>query len=116
MSDAEDLEPRSYGCSSGDGNPYDFIVVLVNDGTTQFLCTPCFVQSAMDMVTAIINPDDPEVQKRIAEAGDIDTVPMMGRQVAKRGHEAPTDSLDPDAIDTFEGYVLEDEANEVLGI
>jgi hypothetical protein len=68
------------------------------------------------MVAAITNPDDPEVALRLSEAGDVDGVPMVGRQVAKRGHEAPVDSLDPDAIETFAGYVLDSEVNEILGI
>ena len=116
VSDTTELEPRSYGCSLACGNPYDFIVVLVADGTTQFLCTPCFVRTASDMLEAMMNPDDPTVQQRIAEAGDIDTVPMYGRPVAKRGHEAPADTIDPDAIEEFASYVLDDEVDEVLGI
>jgi hypothetical protein len=115
VSDATEVEPRSYGCSLACGNPYDFIVVLVEDSSTQMLCTPCFVRTAADMLEAMLNPDDPEVQQRIASAGDIDTVPMKGRQVAKRGHEAPADSLDPDAIEVFESYVLDDEIDAVLG-
>jgi hypothetical protein len=70
----------------------------------------------VDVVTAITNPDDPSVRDRINGAGSVDSVPMTGRQVAKRGHEAPADSLDPDAIEAFEGYMLEDEVNETLGI
>lgn len=115
MTDDTTTERRSYGCSMGCGNPYDFIVVMVSDADTQLLCTPCFVRNAMDMVTAIMNPDDPEVVKRIAEAGAPEQVPMNGRQTAKRGHEAPADSLDPDAIDKFEGYVLDDEVDDVIG-
>jgi hypothetical protein len=88
---------------------------MVQDATTQFLCFPCFVRTAADMLDAMINPDDPEVQRRIAEAGTVEQVPMEGRKVAKRGHEAPTDSLDPDAIETFESYVLDDEVDAVIG-
>lgn len=115
MSDAVDVPPRSYGCSLGCGNPYDFVVVMVEDGTTQMLCTPCFVRTAADMLEAMLNSDDPEVQRRIAEGGTVEQVPMAGRQVAARGHEAPVDSLDPDAIETFESYVLDDEIDAVLG-
>lgn len=116
MSDTTGVEPRSYGCSLACGNPYDFVVVLVQDGTTQMLCTPCFVQTAADMLSAIVNPDDPEIQRRMSDVGPVEQVPMAGRQVAKRGHEAPADSFDPDAIETFAGYVLDDEVNDVLGI
>lgn len=79
------------------------------------LCVPCFVRTAADMLEAMVNPDDPEVQRRIAEAGTVEQPPMNGRQVAKRGHEAPVDSLDPDAIERFEGYVLSDELDEAIG-
>lgn len=114
MSEVETIEPRSYGCSLACGNPYDFVVVLVQDGTTQMLCTPCFVRTAQDMLEAIINPDSTEVQRRIAEAGEVEQVPMYGRQPAKRGHEAPVDTIDPDAIERFESFVLDDEVNDVL--
>jgi hypothetical protein len=115
MSEAVDIEPRSYGCSLGCGNPYDFVVVLVQDATTQMLCTPCFVRTAADVLDAMTNPDDPEVQRRIAEIGPAEQVPMYGRQVAARGHEAPADSMDPDAIEEFAGYVLADEIDAELG-
>lgn len=115
MSEVVETEPRSYGCSLGCGNPYDFVVVLVEDGSAQMLCTPCFVRTAADMLEAMLNPDSPEVQKRIAEAGTVESVPMSGRQVAKRGHEAPADTLDPDAIETFASYVLDDEVDAILG-
>lgn len=115
MSEIETIDARSYGCSLGCGNPYDFVVVLVQDSTTQMLCTPCFVRTAADMLEAMTNMSDPEVQRRIAEAGAVEQVPMYGRQVAARGHEAPADTIDPDAIETFESYVLEDEVDAVIG-
>lgn len=115
MSDTVEVEQRSYGCSLGCGNPFDFVVTLVQDSTTQMLCTPCFVRTAADMLEAMMNPDDPEIQRRVAEIGTVDQVPMTGRKVAKRGHEAPVDTLDPDAIETFASYVLDDEVDAILG-
>lgn len=116
MSETDTVEPRSYGCSYGCGNPFDFVVTTVQDSSTLMVCTPCFVRTAMDMVAAIVNPDDPEIAARLAEAGAVESVPMNGRPVAARGHEAPVDSMDPDAIETFAGYVLDDEVSDVLGI
>lgn len=115
MGDTVEPERRSYGCSSACGNPYDFVVVSVQDAETLMLCVPCFVRTAQDMLEAMINPDNPEVAKRIAEAGTVEQVPMYGRQVAARGHEAPVDTLDPEAIDKFEGYVLADELDDAIG-
>lgn len=106
---ANTLPQRSYGCSLQCGNPYDFVVVLVQDGTTQFLCTPCFVHTAADMLEAMTNPDSEEVKRRIAEAGDVDVAPMTQDFVMSRGHNAPAGVDDPDAIEAFAGFVLEEE-------
>ena len=114
--DDEDIPKRSYGCSNGDGNPYDFVVVTITDASTLFLCASCFIQTAQAMLMAMVEPENPEVQRIMAEAGEIDQVPMNGRQVAKRGHEAPAEVDDPDAIDAFDSYVLDDEVAETLGL
>lgn len=113
MSDDERPD-RSYGCSLGCGNAYDFVVVLVQDGTTQFLCTPCFVRTAYDMLQAMANPDDPEVQRRIAAGGTVETVPWMDGKVSGPGHNAPVELNDPDAIERFESFILEDELPDAM--
>jgi hypothetical protein len=106
---AEDASQRSYGCSYACGNPYDFVVVTVSDGSTLFLCVPCFVHTAGEMLEAMINPDNSEVVRKLREAGVADGTPMEGGGVKRRGHNAPTDTEDPDAIETFEAFVLPDE-------
>jgi hypothetical protein len=111
---AEKLPERSYGCAMGDGNPYDFIVVLVQDGTTQFLCTPCFVRTAADMLEAMTNPDNAEVQRRLGEVGDVDVAPMTQDFVMGRGHNAPAGNEDPDAIEAFAGFVIEEELPDAM--
>lgn len=110
----EVLPQRSYGCSLACGNPYDFVVVLVQDGTTQFLCTPCFVRTAQDMLQAMIDGQNPEVVRRIAEIGDVDMAPMTTDHVMPRGHNAPAGQDDPDAIEQFASFVLEDELPDAM--
>lgn len=100
---------RSYGCVNGDGNPYDFVVTVVNDMSTLALCSPCFIRTAMNMLEAMSNPDNPEVQQMLSEAGDAEQVPMYDDGIMPLGHNAPVDAQDPDAIEEFAGYVLEDE-------
>lgn len=100
---------RSYGCSLGCGNPYDFIVVMVSGAETQLLCTPCFIQTASQMLEAMINPDNEMVRQLMSEAGETEQVPMNGVRAPRRGHEAPAETDDPDAIEAFDGFVLEDE-------
>lgn len=116
MAETPDVPARSYGCTYGCGNPYDYVLIDVQGSEVLLLCVPCYIRTAMDMVTAVMEKGDPEVERRIAEGAVTDQTPMNGRQVAKRGHEAPGDVDDPDAIETFESYVLEDEAAETLGL
>lgn len=103
---------RSYGCSNGDGNPYDFIVVTVSDATTQFLCTPCFVQAAIVMVTAITEGQDPEVMEAVASAGVIDQVPMNEGRIRQRGKNAPAELENDLVIERFDNMVLENEFDD----
>lgn len=109
MRSMADTPNRSYGCSLGCGNPYDFIVVTVQDGSTLFLCAPDFVKTGAEMLEAMTNPDSEFTQGRMAELDAVDTPPMDGPALPKRGHHAPVDTEDPDAIETFASYVLEDE-------
>lgn len=109
MDPGESAEQRSYGCSLGCGNPYDFIIVMVKGAETQFLCTPCFVQQAAQMLEAMINPDNPDIQKMMSEVDAVEQPPMTGVRKPRRGHEAPAQLEDPDAIEAFDGFVLDDE-------
>lgn len=71
---AESYE-RSYGCSMGCGNPYDFVVVTIEDGSTLFLCVPCFIRIAAEMTEAVVNPDNPAVQDVVADNPAPEQVP-----------------------------------------
>jgi hypothetical protein len=77
----EALEECGHKCSFACGNNYAFVVVTVADSTTQFLCVPCYVQTAMAMVQAITDPDSPVVRDAVAEyeASRPDTVGTRGR-------------------------------------
>lgn len=101
--------PRSYGCTYGCGNPYDVIVVMVNDGTTEFLCLPCFVRTASDVVAAITEPDNADVRKAVTGAGNVDPVKMTGPGVKRRGRNAPATTDDDDLITAYDHVIREDE-------
>jgi hypothetical protein len=100
---------RSYGCTFGCGNPYDFIVIDVADGTTQFLCLPDYVRLAVDMVAAVSNPTDPKVIAAMAGNVAPESVPMRGRGPASRGRNAPVTADDDDLIEAYTGVITEDE-------
>lgn len=109
MDPDESTPQRAYGCSYACGNPYDFVVVTVTDGSTLMLCTPCFIQTAGEMMEAMINPENSEVVRKLREAGEVNVTPMTDGGVKRRGHNAPVDTEDPDAIDKFEAFILPDE-------
>lgn len=103
---------RSYGCSFGDGNPYDFVVVTVVDSSTLLLCAPCFVRTALEMVQALTEPDtlSSDALAFMTHDGTGDTVPGPGAR--KRGHNAPAESEDPDLFDAFDSVITSEELGD----
>lgn len=103
---------RSYGCSFGCGNPYDYIIVQVVDGTTEFACLPCFVRLASDMVTAVTEGISDGAQSELRELGAADMAPMQNGRVRGRGKNAPADADDPDLIEAFDSRVTVEDLGE----
>lgn len=114
MSETTTAPARSYGCSRGCGNPYDFVVITVSEAFTEMLCLPCFVGTAMDMVTAVTNPEDQTVQAAVAEMPASEQTPMNQPVGQARGHFAPAESEDPDVLAAFDGVVTENELPEAF--
>lgn len=113
MTTTSDSAPmRSYGCTMGCGNPFDVIVTMVSDGTSELVCIPCFVKLASEMIAAITEPDNPNVAEAMAWASGnpIDSTPGP---TGKRGkHNAPATSEDPDLLDAYEDVITADELPE----
>lgn len=105
---------RSYGCSWGCGNPYDYVIINVADGTTEFLCLVCLLKLCQEMIGAVLNPDDPDVKAAMAEYASLERAPMTSGKVRKRGRNAPADIDDDDLIQAFDSRVTDDET-EVTG-
>lgn len=100
---------RSYGCSWGCGNPYDYVFVSVADGTTEFLCLPCMVKLAKEMVEAVLSPEGEAVMAALADMSTVEQAPMRSGKTRRRGHEAPANADDPDLIEAFDSRITEDE-------
>lgn len=100
---------RSYGCSFGCGNPYDYILISVQDSTTELLCFPCFVQLTADMLQAALSPDGKHVVEALQDAVQAERVAMNGNTVKPRGKNAPADTDDPDLIEAFDSLITPDE-------
>lgn len=111
-SDQPAQNERSYGCSFGCGNPYDYIIINVQDGSVEFLCLPCFVRLATDMVAAVTSPDDPKVIEAMkAAAGNVIEL-APGPSGKKRGKNAPAATEDPDLLAAFDDRITVDELPE----
>lgn len=103
---------RSYGCSWGCGNPYDYVFVNVQDATTEFLCMPCFLKLAEQIITAVTSPEGKEVMAALADAAKLDIAPMQDTNIKARGHNAPAGVEDPDLLEAFDTVITVDELPE----
>lgn len=107
--------PRSYGCSNGDGNPYDVILVNVSDGTTDFLCMPCFVHVAAGVVEAMTNPESPDVQRALTTVAGLGLTPVPGPSGATGKRNAPAQNNDPGVFELYDAAVEWDGNPESIG-
>lgn len=102
-------QQRSYGCSYGCGNPYDYLFVDIASGTTEFLCLPCFVQLTEQLLKAVIDPSDITVQTALGAATPLDTTPMNSNSVRRRGKNAPVNTEDDDLLESFDSVITVDD-------
>lgn len=106
MADDSTVMPeRSYGCTYGCGNPYDVVLVMVADGTTEFLCMPCFVQAAMAAIQAMTEADNPNVREAVTAymMGNHDQVP--GPTVKPGRRQRPATEELPEGFGAFDSDV-----------
>jgi hypothetical protein len=105
VTERNDEDGRSYGCTFGCGNPYDYIVIDVKSGTTEFLCLPDFVRLASDLVAVVTEPDNPEFAQAMAYTNANPTEQAPGPGGRKRGRNAPATNDDPDVFAAFDATV-----------
>ena len=105
---------RSYGCEFACGNPYDVILIQVSDGTTQFLCIPCFIKLASDVVGAMLNDNPAQVEEAMSAYRMATGEPPPGPTGKGRGHNAPATASDPDLFGAYEDVITADELPEAF--
>lgn len=103
---------RSYGCTFGCGNPYDYVFISVRDGTTEFLCMPCFLRLAHDILGAVTEPDPEQTAKWLHAMSPLDPTPVTGSAPKGRGHNAPATNDDPELFDAFDGVITVEELGD----
>ena len=112
MTVSRDTPERSYGCTFGCGNPYDYVFISVRDGTTEFLCMPCFIRLAHDILSAVTEPDPEQVAKWLHVIAPLDQAPMTGRKPRKGKHNAPATADDPELFGAYEDVITVDDLPE----
>lgn len=113
MTDEENTpeDPCEHMCSFGCGNTYQFVVVTIEDSTTQLMCVPCFIETAAQMVNAIVNPGDPRVQDAMAQYADIEMSGTTRRRRVRSTGPLDIEAGDGDALDPFELDVDDDDTD-----
>lgn len=102
---------RTYPCSYGCGNQIDVILTQVEDSTTLMLCMPCFILTAQQVLEAMVNPDNPDVKKRISDAGAVNRA-TRGKAASSRAKKPEEqDPDDPDYIAPFQGFDIEESSD-----
>jgi hypothetical protein len=109
MPGSSSMPERTYGCTFGCGNPYDYIIVSVVDNSTEMLCIPCYVRLAADMVAAITDPDNPEVAAALKAVGQDNAERVPGPTGKPRGHNAPVGAADDGILSAFEDVITTDD-------
>jgi hypothetical protein len=105
MSDSDVPNMRSYGCTFGCGNPYDYVIVSVADNSVEMLCVPCYVRLAADMIAAITEPSDPGVMEALRAIGMDNAETVPGPSGNPRGHNAPVGADDPAVFEAFNDVI-----------
>lgn len=103
--ESNEAQPRSYGCTFGCGNPYDVIVTMISDASTDLLCIPCFIKVAHDMLQAMTEHDNPQVQAALAYAAANPLTQVPGPSGRKGRKNAPATSNDLDILDAYDGVI-----------
>lgn len=108
MTDSNTTEARSYGCTFACGNPYDFVVIDIRSGTTEFVCLPCFVRLAGDLVAAVTETNNPALAAALAYDAGNPVAQAPGPTGKRRGKNAPVTTIDPDLFDVFDAAMPDD--------
>ena len=93
---------RSYGCTFGCGNPYDFVLIDVGSSTTEFLCLPDLVRLAGDLVAAMTEANNPALAEALALAQNEPQEPAPGPRGRPRGKNSPVGTPEPDIFSDFD--------------
>lgn len=105
MTDVPHAAACLHSCSYGCGRTYDVMVVQVVDGSTMFLCMPCFMSFAHQIMTAMVEETNADVAE-VTQNATFDNVTYVDPNApgyTVRGHSDPT----PEDDFAFDGMMEE---------
>jgi hypothetical protein len=103
---------RSYGCTFGCGRPYDFILVTVQDSSTEFLCMVCLITLSRDMINALADQGSNEMLAALAYAADEGNGQVPGPTAKPGRRNAPVGTEDDDTLSAFDSIIEGSELSE----
>ena len=109
MTSPDSETQRSYGCTFGCGNAYDFVFISVRDGTTEFLCVPCFLRLAYDILSAMTESTPEQVAHWLKAISPLDPTPMKGNRPRPGRRNAPATTDDADLFEAYDSTISADD-------
>lgn len=88
-------EACTHACTWGCGRKYDIVVTQVIDASTLFLCIPCFMSFARNVMQAMVEADSADV-KDVTASADLTNVMLVTESENPAGRR---DFSDPEPAD-----------------
>lgn len=105
MSEPTMAQACTHACSYGCGRMYDCVFTQVIDASTLFLCMPCFMTFARNIMEAMVEADSAAVQEAVAGA-DLSDVMLVDAGAEDDFREYLATRTPDDQFD-FDGSVVE---------
>lgn len=103
---------RSYGCTFGCGNPYDYVMIDVRSGTTEFLCLPDLIRLASDLVAAVTESPDETMQAALAYAQANPENAAPGPNGRRRGRNAPATNESSEIFAAYDATITTEDLSD----
>ena len=101
MTTTQDAAACIHACQMACGRQYDVVIVQAVDGSCMFYCIPCFQQFAYQMMRAMVEPADAQIQEVVAGA-DLSDVVAVSADAPGYSISAPSYGPGPDDFDMDE--------------
>lgn len=101
MAEPQNAAACTHACQNACGRQYDIISIQVVDGSSNFHCLPCFIAFSVQVATAMLEPDNADVQAvvELNPAGDVVYVDASADGIPIRGFSDPIEEDEFDIVE-----------------